>query len=51
VILSNRTIAGNIIYKLGTNVLTSFEVYQARTNYGFTTRLVPHYDLALAYLF
>ena len=51
-ILSNRTWAGNIIYKLGTNVLASFEVYQARSQYvDFGRRLVPHYDLALAYLF
>ena len=51
-ILSNRTIAGNVIYKLSTNVLASFEVYQARTQYlGLGKFLVPHYDLALAYLF
>ena len=51
-ILSNRTWAGNIIYKLGTNVLASFEVYQARSQYvDLGRRLVPHYDLALAYLF
>jgi hypothetical protein len=51
-ILSNRTIAANIIYKLGTNILASFEVYQARTQYsGLGRFLVPHYDLALAYLF
>jgi hypothetical protein len=51
-LLSNRTIAGNIIYKLGTNVLASFEAYQARTQYlGLGKFLVPHYDLALAYLF
>ena len=51
-ILSNRTWAGNLIYKIGTNVLASFEVYQARTQYvDFGRRLVPHYDLALAYLF
>ena len=51
-ILSNRTLAVNIIYKLGTNVLASFEVYQARSQYvDFGRRLVPHYDLALAYLF
>ena len=51
-ILANRTVAGNFIYKVGTNVLASFEVYQARTQYvDFGRRLVPHYDLALAYLF
>ena len=51
-LLNNRTWAGNIIYKLGTNVLASFEVYQARSLYvDFGRRLVPHYDLALAYLF
>ena len=51
-ILSNRTVAGNLIYKIGTNVLAGFEVYQARTQYlGLGRRLVPHYDLSLAYLF
>ena len=51
-ILSNRTWAGNIVYKLGSNVLSSFEVYQARSQFvDFGRRLVPHYDLALAYLF
>ncbi|HEY3740564.1 MAG TPA: hypothetical protein VGL53_12005 [Bryobacteraceae bacterium] len=51
-ILNNRTIAANVIYKLSTNVLASFEMYQARTRYlGLGKFLVPHYDLALAYLF
>ena len=51
-ILSNRTFAGNLIYKIGQNVLASFEAYQARSEYlGFGKRSIPHYDLALAYLF
>ena len=48
----NRAYAGNIMYKLGSNVVASFEAYQARTTYlGVGDRLVPHYDLALAYLY
>jgi len=32
--------------------VTSFEATQIRTTYmGSGTRIVPHYDLALAYLF
>ncbi len=48
----NQSYAGNIMYRLGSNVLASFEVSQVRTTYlGLGTRLNPHYDLALAYLF
>ena len=48
----NRAYAANIMYKLGSNVLAAFEAYQARTTYlGSGTRLIPHYDFALAYLF
>ncbi len=51
-IAKNQIYAGNIMYRLGSNVLASFEVSQVRTTYlGFGTRLNPHYDLALAYLF
>lgn len=48
----NQVYAGNLIYRLGPNVLASFEASQTRTTYlGQGTRLNPHYDLALAYLF
>jgi hypothetical protein len=48
----NRAYSGNIIYRLGPNVLAGLEAYQVRTSYfGGNLRLVPHYDLALAYLF
>lgn len=51
-IAKNLSFAGNIMYRLGSNVLASFEVSQVRTSYlGVGTRLNPHYDLALAYLF
>ena len=48
----NLVYAGNIYYRLGPNVITSFEASQARTTYaGSGTRLNPHYDVAIAYLF
>jgi len=48
----NQMYAINAIYRLGSNVLTSFEASQVRTTYlGLGTRLNPHYDLAIAYLF
>ncbi len=48
----NQMYAVNAIYRLGSNVLTSFEASQVRTTYlGIGTRLNPHYDLAIAYLF
>jgi len=48
----NQTYAANILYRLASNVLGSFEYSQVRTTY-FTigTSLNNHYDLALAYLF
>ncbi len=56
--LLGNGISGNVIYganaiwKLAPNVLTAFEVSQARTNYLLSgLRLNNHYDLALAYLF
>jgi len=50
--LRNLVYAGNVIYRIGPNVAASFEMYQARTLYlGQGLRLVPHYDLALAYSF
>jgi hypothetical protein len=51
-IAKNQIYAGNLMYRIGPNVLASFEVSQVRTTYlGSGTRLNPHYDLALAYLF
>ena len=51
-ISSNETYAGNVIYRLGSNVLVSFEASQTRTDYfGMGLRLNPHYDLAIAYLY
>jgi hypothetical protein len=48
----NLIYAGNIMYRFSPNVLASFEASQVRTTYlGSGTRLNPHYDLALAYLF
>lgn len=51
-IAKNQTYAGNAMYRLGSNVLASFEASQTRTTYiGSGTRSFPHYDLGLAYLF
>jgi hypothetical protein len=51
-IAKNQEYAGNIMYHLAPNVITSFEYSQLRTTYlGGATALNPHYDLALAYLF
>jgi hypothetical protein len=51
-IAKNQEYAGNIMYHLSSNVITSFEYSQLRTSYlGGGTTLNPHYDLALAYLF
>src|SRR5207249_11829972 len=48
----NLAYAGNLIYRLGPNVLLGLEASQARTNYFLRpNRLNNHYDLALAYLF
>jgi hypothetical protein len=48
----NQTYAGNLMYRLGSNVVTAFESSQTRTTYlGSGTRIFPHYDLAVAYLF
>ena len=48
----NQTYAGNIMYRLGSNVVASFEASQTRTTYvGIGVRSNPHYDLALAYLY
>jgi len=51
-IYRNISYAGNLMYKLSANIVASFEASQNRTSYlGAGTFLVPHYDLALAYLF
>jgi hypothetical protein len=51
-IAKNQIYAGNMMYRFGSNVLAAFESSQTRTNYLFSgTRLFPHYDLAVAYLF
>jgi hypothetical protein len=51
-IAKNQAYAGNVIYRLGPNVLASAEISQTRTKYvGAGARLVNHYDLALAYSF
>ena len=48
----NQGYGANIIYRLGSNILTSFETSQMRTTYlGSRTVINPHYDLAFAYLF
>jgi hypothetical protein len=48
----NLAYAGNLIYRLGPNVLLGLEASQVRTNYFLRpNRLNNHYDLALAYLF
>ncbi|MCU1338232.1 MAG: hypothetical protein JWO19_3813 [Bryobacterales bacterium] len=48
----NQGYGANIMYRLGSNILTSFEASQVRTTYlGSGTRINPHYDLAFAYLF
>jgi hypothetical protein len=51
-VAKNLVYAGNVMYRLGSNVLASFEASQTRTMYiGSGLRLNPHYDFALAYLF
>jgi hypothetical protein len=48
----NQGYGTNIIYRLGSNILTSLEASQVRTTYlGSSTVTNPHYDLAFAYLF
>jgi hypothetical protein len=48
----NFMYAGNAVYRLAPNVLTSFEASQVRTSYiGNVLRINNHYDLAIAYLF
>lgn len=48
----NRVFAGNAYYQLGSNIVASFEASRTETWYlGSFSRVNPHYDLALAYLF
>jgi hypothetical protein len=48
----NQGYGANIMYRLGSNILTSFESSQIRTTYlGSGTVFNPHYDFAFAYLF
>ena len=51
-ITSNRSYAGNVMFRLAPNVMLAFEALRLRTAYLQTgTRQNGHYDLALAYLF
>jgi hypothetical protein len=51
-IAKNQSYAANIMYRLGSNILTGFEVSQVRSTYlGSGTRINQHYDLSFAYLF
>jgi hypothetical protein len=51
-IAKSQGYAGNFMYRFGSNILASFESSQVRTTYLFSgTRIFPHYDLAIAYLF
>jgi hypothetical protein len=51
-IAKNQSYAGNFMYRFGSNILASFEASQVRTTYlASGTRIFPHYDLAIAYLF
>ena len=48
----NQGYGANLMYRLGSNILTSLEVSQVRTTYlGSGTVINPHYDFAFAYLF
>jgi hypothetical protein len=51
-VAKNQYYAANVMYLLAPNVISAFEVGQARTTYlGIGNRLNNHYDLALGYLF
>ncbi|MEO8099379.1 MAG: hypothetical protein ABI811_16870 [Acidobacteriota bacterium] len=51
-VAKNQSYGANVMYRWGSNILTSFEASQVRTTYfGSGTRMNPHYDLAIAYLF
>jgi hypothetical protein len=51
-IAKNQAYAGNFMYRFGSNILASFESSVVKTTYlSSGTRMFPHYDLAIAYLF
>jgi hypothetical protein len=51
-IAQNQTYAANVIYRVMSNVLASFEYSYLRSTYiGSGVRSNPHYDVAFAYLF
>ena len=56
-IAKNQAYAANFMYRFGSNILTSLETSQVRTTYLPSTtitggtRIFPHYDIAIAYLF
>jgi hypothetical protein len=51
-IQKNQSYGANMMYRWGSNILTSFEAAQVRTSYQNSgTRINVHYDLAIAYLF
>jgi hypothetical protein len=51
-IAKNQSYGTNLMYRWGSNVITSMEAAQVRTTYlGSGTRVNPHYDLAIGYLF
>ena len=51
-VAKNLSYGANLMYRVGSNVLTGLEASQVRTTYlGAGTRINPHYDLAIAYLF
>ena len=48
----NQTYGANLLYRVGSNILTGLEASQVRTSYvGSGTRLNQHYDLAIGYMF
>ncbi|MEO5922587.1 MAG: hypothetical protein ABIR70_02055 [Bryobacteraceae bacterium] len=50
-VAKNQALGANVMYRWGSNMLVSFEASQVRTTYFSSTRINPHYDLAIAYLF
>jgi hypothetical protein len=51
-IAKNQAYASNFMYRFGSNILASLEASQVRTTYLFSgTRVFPHYDIAIGYLF
>jgi hypothetical protein len=50
-VTKNQAHGANVMYRWGSNIMTGFEASQVRTSYFGFTRINPHYDLAIAYLF